>query len=417
MTPSKLFAKRLFSELKFRFNIWRIVIDWTVALYIVIPALFIGAKQYLHLWESPPSFLTSIPVNLLFLVCYLFAWAGSIRIFLIEGDQLFLINKESWIKRIIVCGLCYSFALNLLLSFLFFALLAPIMFQHYLFTLSQLIILFLITYISKNVLGLLRQLLSLNFSGWRWFLITRGTIIVTGLIFMALIPHIINSLGYAILATTSLIVALIILIAKRLYFKGSFFADVIREQEEKLKYVSTLLSFSGIDIKKPKKHKKTSWFFRHSNRIFKKRTTVNDLVELNIKSVLRNKQRLSHYLQLFFICALVTLSISGEVKWVVWLALVFVFTNFVGLYWKESFNSDFLQLFSWDADIQRQALQKFLFIMVLPSFLLIAFIGGLQSFSLMQSFIILLPCGVVIYFICNAVAFYLMVTAKRKKVP
>lgn len=119
MTPSKLFVKRLLAELKFRFNIWKIVVDWTVALYIVIPLLFVGGRQYLLLWKNPPAFLNLLPVELLFLLCYLLAWSGSMRVFLREGDQLFLISQERWVKSIIAYGLSYSFGLGLLQTMFF----------------------------------------------------------------------------------------------------------------------------------------------------------------------------------------------------------------------------------------------------------------------------------------------------------
>ncbi|MFA5537203.1 MAG: ABC transporter permease [Bacillota bacterium] len=414
INPARLFAKRLFSELKFKFNMWRVVIDWTVALYIVIPALIVGIRQYLLLWQGPPDFLEMIPLSVLYFFCYFFAWSGSIRIFLREGDQLFLLNKEKWIKKIMTYGLVYSYGLNLFLTAFFFGLLAPIIFKHYHFILNQTIILFLITYLARNALGLTKQLISIRLTGWRRFLVTRATMIFAILFFILLVPYTVDSYIYATSTVVFLAASTVLLSIKRLNFKYSFFADVAREQVEKTKYVGFLLSISGINVKKAKKQKKTPWLFRHSNKIFKKRTPANSLVEVNLKSLLRNKERLLQFFQFFLICFLVILTIPGEAKWFIWIALAFVFTNFVGLYWRESLNSEFLQLFSWKPESQRMALKKFLFIIMLPSFLIIAFFGGLQSFSGLQAFMVLLPCGAAIYVICDIVTFYIMVTSKRK---
>ena len=414
ISPGMLFTKRLFSELKFKFDMWRIVIDWTVALYIVIPALIVGIRQYLLLWQGPPDFLKVIPPGALYFFCYFFAWSGSTRIFLREGDQLFLLNKEKWIRKIMTYGLGYSYGFNLLLTVFFFGLLAPIIFKHYHFTLEQTIVLVLITYLSKNVLGLIKQLVSIRFIGWHHFVIKRGIMLLAILFFLILAPPGLKNKGYALFIILILLAATVYLSIRRLSLKNSFFADVASEQAEKIKYVGFLLNISGINIKKAKGQRKSPWLFRNSNRIFKKRTPVNSLVELNLKSFLRNKQRLLQFFQFFLICFLVTLTIPGEAKWLVWLALAFIFTNFTGLYWRESLNSEFLQLFSWKPETQRAALEKFLFIIMLPSLLLIAFFGGLQSCSLLQAFLILLPCGAAVYLICNIVTFYIIVTTKKK---
>lgn len=45
ITPAKLFKKRIVSDWKFQYKVWRMAIDWTVALYIVIPAIILGIYQ------------------------------------------------------------------------------------------------------------------------------------------------------------------------------------------------------------------------------------------------------------------------------------------------------------------------------------------------------------------------------------
>ena len=55
MSPGKLFAKRLFAELKFQFSIWRTTIDWTVALYIVLPAIALGINNICYGGKALPA--------------------------------------------------------------------------------------------------------------------------------------------------------------------------------------------------------------------------------------------------------------------------------------------------------------------------------------------------------------------------
>jgi ABC-2 type transport system permease protein len=386
-----------------------------VALYIVLPAIAMGINQYLLWWEKPPIFLNLLPVSLLFAICYLFAWSGSIRIFLQEGDQLFLLNQKQWQKNIMRYGLIYSYCQNLLISGFFFVVLAPFILQHYQFSYIQLVALFLITFLSKVVLGLVKQLLALNFYDWQQFVVIGGTMVLTSLLFITLIPQIINNSRMFLAAILLLFIFIGLLSMKRLSCTSSFFVDVAREQSEKLKYANFLLSFSGANIKRPKRQRKRPWLFTNSTIIFKKRNAVNGLVELCIKSTLRNSQRLQQYLLFAFICGLVVLDVQGSLKCLIWLALAFVFAGFVGSYWKESLDSEFIQLFcNWRPEDKHLALRKFMFIMTSPAFLLISLMAGYQAFNWLGALLIPPVCIGVVFYICKIVAFYLIAAAKGR---
>lgn len=414
MSPGKLFAKRLFAELKFQFSIWRTTIDWTVALYIVLPAIALGINQYLLWWESPPRWLNLLPVEVLFASCFLFAWSGTIRLFLQEADQLFLLNQKLWLKIIMKYGLIYSFSAAFLLGVFFFALLAPFVLQHYQFSQIQMFILFSITFLTKVFLGLAKQLLSLLLYGWQQFVVIRGMLVLGSLLFVILIPPILNNFIMFLAAVLLLFIATGMLSIKRLNYKGSFFADVAREQSEKIKYVSFLLALSGVNIKQPKKQRKRPWLFRSSGIIFKKRNAVNGLVELCIKSTVRNTTRLGQYLLFLCLCGLIILSFEGSMRWLIWLALAFIFVNFVGLYWQESLASEFMQLFPWQPEEKHLALRKFLFSMTLPGFLSISLMAGFQAYSCLGALLIVPVCIVVVFYSCRIVAFYLVTSAKER---
>ncbi|TEB14697.1 Bacterial ABC transporter protein EcsB [Pelotomaculum sp. FP] len=408
MSPKKLFFRRLSSELKFQFSVWKTIIDWTVALYIVIPAIALGINQYLLWWQDPPYWLNLLPVGLLFAIFFFFAWSGKIRIFLREGDQLFLLYEKQWLKQIIKYGLIYSFSLNFLLSMFFVLFLAPFILQHYQFSQIQLISLFFITFLSKVFLGLTKQLLTLRFYGWRQFVVVRGLMVLGSLLFATFVPNILNDSIIYMITILILFIAIGMLSIKRLNYKGSFFVDVAREQSEKLKYVSFLLGFSGVNIKKPRKQRKRPWLFSRSNLIFKKRNAVNGLAELCIKSTLRNGRSLSQYLQFVLICILFIMGIPCNLKWLIWLVFAFVFINFVGLYWKESLASEFIELFYWNHEDKHLALRKFLFIMTLPGFLLISITAGFQVFSWLGALLILPVSIGLVFYLCRIVAFYLV---------
>ncbi len=414
MSPRKLFFKRLAAELKFHWSSWRTTIDWTVALYIVLPAIAFGINQYVLWWKNPPAFLDLLPESLLFAVCFLFAWSGTIRVFLQEADQLFLINQKQWFKKIIKYGLIYSFSADFLFSGFFFVLLAPFILWYYQFSQIQMFLLFSITFLSKVFLGLSKQLLALRFCGWRQFIVIRGMLVLGSLLFIILIPRILNNFIMFLAAILLLFSAAGILSMKRLNYTGGFFIDVAREQSEKMKFARFLLGFSGVNIKQSPKQRKRPWLFRRSNLIFKKRNAVNGLTEAVIKSTLRSSGRLGWYFLFVCLCGLVILTVQGSLKWLIWLALAFLQAGFAGLYWQESLSSEFMRLFTWKMEDQYLALRKFLFIFTFPGILLISLMAGFQVYSWRGALFMLPVCAGVVFYTCRIAAFYLVTRTKDK---
>ena len=407
ITPNKLFFKRLISEWKYNFSIWRTVIDWTIALYIVIPLIAFGIDQYWIWWHITPNWLNIIPFNFFIATNVLFAWSGTIRVFIQEADQIFLLNQNKWVKAIIKRGIAYSIVLNLILSFFFFLILAPFLIVHYKISNITLVVLFLITFMSKIALGLLKQIIELYFYGFKQVLLLRGIFISISSLFITFFHYFIleNSLVCYIFIIFLLIINCI-LVNKRINIKGSFFDDIEREQNERLKYVNILLGLSGMHIRKPKKQRIRPWLFSKSNLIFKKRTAINGLVELCIKSTLRNKKYVIQYFQFVILCVLTTLAFSA-IGWLIWLGMAFILTNFVSLYWKEVMGSDFVKIFQWKTEDKYYASRKFLFIMTLPGFMLVSFAIGFQSFLWIGAFSIL-PISVgVVYYMSKIVSYYI----------
>ncbi|MDX9871285.1 MAG: ABC transporter permease [Clostridia bacterium] len=412
-TPGQLFVKRLSTEWKYTYGVWRTTIDWTVVLYIVLPALVLGISQYLSWWENPPFWLNTLSANLLFAACFLFTWSGTIRIFLEEADQLFLLKQKQWRKTLVRYGLFYSFFLYLIFTALFFFVLAPFILGYYQFSPMQMILLFVITFLTKVLLGLSRQIVSLHFYGWRRFIVVKGLLVLGSIVFLALIPPALHHPVISLLLILILVVAVSALSTKRLNYQGDFSVDMAREREEKFKHANLLLSFSGANIRKPRKQRTRPWLFHRSDIIFRKRNAVNGLLEAGIKAMLRNYRRLGQYFLLIFLCALIMMTLQGSIKWLVWPALAFFLVNFTGLCWQESMNSEFIKLFSWKTEEKYLALRKFLFMITLPGFLLISLPAGFQAFSWPGAVLIFPISAGLVFYICKIVAFYLVIISKE----
>jgi ABC-2 type transport system permease protein len=170
LTPDKLFLKRLAAHGKFQWSVFRLVVDWVIALYFVVPVLIIAGFQYHSWWSAAPVWIERIPYALVVLILYRVATMGTVRLFVEEADQLFLLQHPRWIPRLKQLGMAYSFLFHLTLSAAIIALLAPLLLVHYLLTPGQLVLLFVYLTVFRNLSAFLKHFLSLRYVGWRYWL-------------------------------------------------------------------------------------------------------------------------------------------------------------------------------------------------------------------------------------------------------
>ncbi len=395
ISATQIFFRRVKSEWKFQYNVWKTAIDWTVGLYIVLPAVFIGLDSYILLWKNQYGWIEAIPFSWLLLAIYLFTWLGNIRTFMEEGDQLFLLQHRSWIRRIITLGIGYTVILNILLSLMVFFLFAPLLFIQSKLSIAQVMLFFVFAFLFKMNVGISKQLFELRFQGWKKAVVSKIAFIAMSFIFIKGVLFLIGQPGLFFITCAMLSIVFGFLTKMRLDLKGSFFDDVAREQRGRLRYASLLLSMSGISVKRSNSQKKRPLLFRSSNNLFSKRNAVNLLAELCIKSVLRNNRSLLFYAQLVAVSILLVWSFPLWWRWIIWLGLAFLLASLTNLYWKEAVSSGFVQLFQWKSGDIIAAAGKSTFLLILPGFLLISFAAGFQTFSWIGA-CAALPAGIVL---------------------
>ncbi len=267
ITPNNLFIKRLSAEWHNNLRALNLVTDWTVLVYIVIPFVFLGIYQYEIWWRSPPEGLAFIPFNFFVAINAFFAWSGTIRLFIKGADQLFLWSRKNWIRAVVSRGIAYSLVLNFMLTLLLFLILAPFYMGHYEIPLNTLANLFLITFLSKVTVGLLKQFMQLSFSGIKHFFVQKGTFVAFILLFVWSASYLPAGPLPGFVSVIILLITGSYLVNKRINTKGSFFDDLEREQNESLKYVNLVFNISGISA--PKQSKRTRpLLLRRSNLLF-----------------------------------------------------------------------------------------------------------------------------------------------------
>ncbi|TGE38918.1 ABC transporter permease [Desulfosporosinus fructosivorans] len=411
ITVTRLFLRRVISDWKYQYQVWKSAVDWIVALYIVIP-FSAGFIYYYHSWwRAVPGWLDYIPLNALTAIIVVFAWSGTIRIFVENADQLFLLQRKVWISRIIKYSLGYSIIYNLVVTALLLVILAPFLLLHYGFSLIGVVWLTILAFILKNCMGLGKQLIELRFKGWSKRILTSVVFLITGVYVNQSVGLLLNRKGLFYLSMLALLIVLGRLLYKRVKLRGAFSEDVAREQTAKLRLAKYMLQSAGTYVKKPRFNRKRPLLFRNSNLIFKKRNPVNGLVEMCLKSKLRNDIDIMSYFRMLGASSVAILIFPSDYGWLLWFAFSIMITNVVWLFWQEAINDPFVCLFPWSPETKLVAMRKAIFLMALPGQLMLGVVVAIKTHSWLGG-LVMVPVTVLIgYYMAK------MISLKSKITP
>jgi len=394
-TVKRLFLHRFVSDWKYQYSLWKTVVDWVVALYIVIPFGALFVHTYINWWGAIPPVLNYIPFDVFLFLLIPFSWSGTFRIFVEEADQIFLFQRSTWMRKLTQYSMVYYLGTSLVLTSLFFAVLAPFFVVHYGLTGELFFWLLFTAFCSKVSLGILKQLIEFRFQGLMKIVTKGGAFAAFSIFFLYMGTSIIaKSLSFWIMSIF-LFLLMVFLIAKRLTLKGTLLKDIEVNSGVKLRFANVLLKVAGSYKKKPVILRTRPWLFRNSNSIFKKRTPENGLVELCLKATLRRRSNMVFYLQVLGAYALFLSIFPGTWKWVLWGVSILFFISMVKLYWLELIRSPFVSMFSLPSETKENAAARSLFIMALPAEIVLAVCVVLQTQDWLYA-LILLPLGFIV---------------------
>ncbi|MDP5274904.1 ABC transporter permease [Chengkuizengella axinellae] len=193
LSPNKLFVKRLIFEFKFQWNVFKLVVDWIVAVYIILPLLIFIGYQHVSCWSKIPFWLENIHLLLFLVITYiLFLASGRLRTFLEDGDQLFLIQYHNWVNTIRTRGIVYSVIYHFINTLFVYAFLSPLFIHHYDFNGIQLAILFLFSVLTKLLIITSKDLLFFQFKKWKHFIVSSLLFVLGGLGYVLIIHKLMN---------------------------------------------------------------------------------------------------------------------------------------------------------------------------------------------------------------------------------
>ncbi|MFT4414938.1 ABC transporter permease [Fredinandcohnia humi] len=351
---TKLFFTRLRSEIDYQWKVFRSVVDWTIFLYIFIPALaFVGYNYYIW-WTQTPTWFEGITIQLVLGILYLICWQGRIRTFLEAADQLFFIQKRSLVitlkkqtRNLYVLG--YSIGIISILM-----LLAPFLVHQYSFSFIELLILGFYFCSLKALILVIKQYLDDTRSSWK-----RNLSYIT--LFLALGTYSVVSLSLVILAFSyaALLLGMIhtiffyTLSTKRIHQLTTFTNDIYHDKKEKLKYMKFIFFFSEYVEKVPEQRKKDPFFYKNSKRIFKQRNPEKALKELYLKVFFRNKGYILQYLQIIGVTTSALLVIPPLwIKLIFYLGFSIIIRVWLRVIYKKTLSNHFITMIRKD-DIVR----------------------------------------------------------------
>lgn len=295
----KLFFSRLIKNWRYQWNVFRSIADWTVIIYILVPAVIFCGIIYRSWWIELPVWIHNIPFIIPFFFLSFLAWIGHIRTYLVEADKVFLVKQLNLVWRLKILSYCNSLLWQILVMGTGFLCLLPFLLHYYLLSWQEILVLFVYFNALQSCFLLLkyhiRKIASIFQKSFIMFFLFLICIWSSQWIYRIVA----NQYYVPVYVISGILLILSIFFSlKALHKIGSLDLHIEMEQERKTSMVQ-FIYLAAPEIEKPViMNRKKPRTFKNSKRIFKKRTPSNGFIELFIKIILRNSSYLYGYFML-----------------------------------------------------------------------------------------------------------------------
>jgi len=364
-TSNRLFWIRLKHNAAIKRKAWGSVLDWSVLLYIALPAVVILGSIYREAWQETPLWMTSFPWLQLYPIAMLMLmFAGNVRTFIHEADRLFLIQRPALLQGLRLRGLLYTVFINIAITGIPFLLICPFLKKVEGLSILQLSLAYLFTLFLSIVLALVDHLLDGNLRRWRkWMAKTITIIAFTGgyLYPMMTIAHEAKLLAYSVFGAALLLTAAVIIYLRA---KLKFEYEVQNENDAMMQ--STRLLMSQVIESKSKRRKIRPYIFRRSQRIFASNKPAETLAELRMKTFARDFSSIRLWVSLASIGTYAISLSPGTAALVVTAALSYVANSWLKLQWQQWLADEFIASFKWQESDMRRGFKLSRLWLILP---------------------------------------------------
>lgn len=374
----RLFALRLRSHVRSQWAAIRLVADWTVLLYLIIPGLLIGGRIYFEYWTGAlPAWSDYLPFALVPGLFFLSVQGGAL-LFVQEADLLFLRQRLGWLKPVMLRGLAYSIAVTAAKPVLLWALALPWLTKVFGLSYGENGLLLALTFAAACAVKLAMHLLRVTYRGRRrWLRQTPVFALLGGLYFQAAL-RLQDAPGWTAAAIAVFAAAAFALLRLRIGLIGTFMNDVREDQKQRMRLTGLLLSQS---IEKPRPTRHKPWIFRRSQPLLRSRTPEGRLAASGIKAMIRHPSYLKLYLQ-FTGVSLAAVWISPVwLKWALLAVLSLLLSYWLVSFWLTFTEDDFIRLLPFTKEQSGAAGSQAILLLQLPHGLLTAAAVCLPAFG------------------------------------
>ncbi|WP_242272383.1 ABC transporter permease [Bacillus cereus group sp. BfR-BA-01310] len=338
------FNKRLRHELQRKWKSIRSVADWTVALYIIIPALIFMGIYYRSLWMKELSMEETVYFGLGLLAFYFVTFSRGVRSFFEQADSLFLISYPNHMQRLMKFGMIYTFIRIAITNVIVVFIMLPLLMKSMGATIIQIVLFWIFFTVFRFMLSLLMRFINVRV-GKRWVLwIIKNVLFSFGLIFFGIsLFFIYKNPLFSILFIGLAALLTVVLVKEKMNYKNYFFKEVEKEKEESMRWTRGIMQVGG-HAAKPSSSNKKPWMFPHSKKILGKKADSR-IIESFLKEFLRTSSALMFYVQIVLISSV---SIIVTPRWITAIILVFALlaiAHYARDYWNEFTKKMFLHLY------------------------------------------------------------------------
>ncbi|NWK70018.1 ABC transporter permease [Bacillus paramycoides] len=338
------FNKRLRHELQRKWKSIRSVADWTVALYIIIPALIFMGIYYRSLWMKELSMEETVYFGLGLLAFYFVTFSRGVRSFFEQADSLFLISYPNHMQRLMKFGMIYTFIRIAITNVIVVFIMLPLLMKSMGATIIQIVLFWIFFTVFRFMLSLLMRFINVRI-GKRWVLwIIKNVLFSFGLIFFGIsLFFIYKNPLFSILFIGLAALLTVVLVKEKMNYKNYFFKEVEKEKEESMRWTRGIMQVGG-HAAKPSSSNKKPWMFPRSKKILGKKADSR-IIESFLKEFLRTSSALMFYVQIVLISSV---SIIVTPRWITAIILVFALlaiAHYARDYWNEFTKKMFLHLY------------------------------------------------------------------------
>ncbi|WP_340031813.1 ABC transporter permease [Paenibacillus sp. FSL K6-1122] len=395
-TPLRLYRRRRKEHFKEQMKNLRLVVDWTVWVYLLVPGLLYLIGWYTSLWtKSLPAWATGLPLPVLTGLIDVVMLTGGVLIFVEEADVLFLKSRPLWMRTLMRQGLYRSCLQHLGKMILITALTAPLWSRVYEMSNLQIALMAVWFGAVASFQAITLHMTKVRHTGWRRWI--------------QMIPLVIG-IGYMTINATSwmqgqtwkisfgIVISMLLLITvgqMRLLMKGTFEGDVREDLRSRLQLTALMLSRA---VSKPKAPRTRSIIFRKPRKLLRNRSIANRTAEIAFKAFFRNSGTMKLYLQLGGLSIAAVALPPFPVNIIVCALLIIMLTVMFYRSWDVFAASDYVQLITYDSEALHLAGSMMVRMLFVPIGILMGFTLGLAWLGWIVG--ILTAAGAVAFGLC-----------------